>query len=306
MKILVFGAGVLGSLYAARLQEIGIEVALVARGKRYQQLEENGIVLEEFDTGERTRTEVRLLDKMPVDEYFDTCLVFVQKTQLNPALSALRNNPHIPLFVFMNNTAEGPQEMSDVLGKGRVAMGHANAGGERDEHIVRYMISDKMVLGELSGLATERLSSLAKAFTEAGFKTEFSSNIDAWKRYHVALAVPFACAMYMNGACNIKLSKNREAINMCLEGIREAFTVLKSLGYPVEPPKLKWLFFIPDFLLAPLFQKVLKSKIADIGMARHLRNARAEMAQLQKELHQLVEKTNIDTPVLNKLCQIVD
>ena len=32
MRILFFGAGVLGSLYAARLHEAGTEVILVARG----------------------------------------------------------------------------------------------------------------------------------------------------------------------------------------------------------------------------------------------------------------------------------
>ncbi len=37
MKILFYGAGVLGSLYAARLQESGQEVSILARGQRLAQ-----------------------------------------------------------------------------------------------------------------------------------------------------------------------------------------------------------------------------------------------------------------------------
>ena len=35
MKILFYGAGVLGSLFAARLQESGQEVSILARGQRW-------------------------------------------------------------------------------------------------------------------------------------------------------------------------------------------------------------------------------------------------------------------------------
>lgn len=34
MNVLVYGAGVIGSIYAARLQETGYNVTLLARGKR--------------------------------------------------------------------------------------------------------------------------------------------------------------------------------------------------------------------------------------------------------------------------------
>ncbi len=301
MKVLIFGAGVLGSLYAALLHEAGSNVTLVARGKRYEELSKYGVVLKKFDTGEESTTRVRVVEGMPADEYFDVCLVLVQKTQLESTLSALKVNPHIPAFVFMNNTAEGPQAMIDALGRERVMMGHANAGGERVGHVVHYMITQEITLGELDGQKSERLLQIADILKKAGIDVAFSANIDSWKRYHVALAMPFGCAMYMNESCNIKLSKNREDVVKCLQGIREAFTVLRKLGYPVEPPKLRWVFALPDFILAPLFQQVLKTKIADIGMARHLRNAREEMDQLEKEFLMLVEKSGLAAPVLDQL-----
>ena len=50
MKILFYGAGVLGSLYAARLQETGQEVSILARGQRLADIREYGIVLEDSET----------------------------------------------------------------------------------------------------------------------------------------------------------------------------------------------------------------------------------------------------------------
>lgn len=303
MKVLVFGAGVLGSLYAAKLQEAGNDVTLVARGSRFEELGKYGVALKKFDTGEESTTWVRVVEGMPSVEYFDVCLVLVQKTQLISALSAIKVNPNIPTFVFMNNTAEGPQAMIDTVGRERVMMGHANAGGERVGHVVHYMITQEMTIGELDGRKSKRLFKLVDTLKNAGIKVAFSTNIDSWKRYHVAMAVPFGCAMYLNEACNIKLSENRSDVVKCLHGIREAFAVLRSLGYPVEPPKLKWVFAMPDYILSPLFQQVLKTRIADIGLARHLRNAREEMEQLEKEFFKLVEKSGLQTPVLEKLQQ---
>ena len=46
MKIIVMGAGALGSISAALLHEAGHEVALVARGARAEHLRVNGVTIE--------------------------------------------------------------------------------------------------------------------------------------------------------------------------------------------------------------------------------------------------------------------
>ncbi len=45
MDILVYGAGPLGSILAARLQQGGHQVSLLAKGHRLQDLRKHGIVL---------------------------------------------------------------------------------------------------------------------------------------------------------------------------------------------------------------------------------------------------------------------
>lgn len=43
MKVLIYVAGVIGSLLAARLHEAGHDVSLLARGERLGALRENGV-----------------------------------------------------------------------------------------------------------------------------------------------------------------------------------------------------------------------------------------------------------------------
>jgi 2-dehydropantoate 2-reductase len=45
MKILVFGAGALGTLFAARLAECGGDVTILARGARLEAIRRDGLVL---------------------------------------------------------------------------------------------------------------------------------------------------------------------------------------------------------------------------------------------------------------------
>lgn len=306
MKILFFGAGVLGSLYAAKLHEAGNDVAIVARGSRYEDIKKHGIVLEKFKSGNRISTPVRVLDHMPEEEYFDVCVVLVQKTQLESALTSLAVNSLIPTFLFMNNTAEGPQAMVDALGRGRVVMGHVNAGGERNGHVVEYIVAEKMTMGELDGKKSERLKHIANTFKKAGFPVVISKNIDSWKRYHVAIAAGLTGAIYMAGSCNYRLARSREGVRKCWYSMKEGFQALHALGFPMEPPKLRWAMLLPDFIIVSLLQRVLGSELFDIGGARHCRNAREEMRQLNEELFALVEKSGVETPTLKELFRYYD
>jgi 2-dehydropantoate 2-reductase len=54
VRILVFGAGVIGSVYAVKLLQAGHEVVMLARGRRLSDLQTHGLILEEAESGNRT------------------------------------------------------------------------------------------------------------------------------------------------------------------------------------------------------------------------------------------------------------
>ena len=76
-KILFFGAGVLGSLYAARLKQSGLNVTLLARNTRLQDIKEHGIVLEHALTGKREVVTVPVVEHLHENDAYDLIVVLV-------------------------------------------------------------------------------------------------------------------------------------------------------------------------------------------------------------------------------------
>ena len=137
MRILVLGAGVIGSFNAARLQQGGHEVELLARGRRLDDLRHHGVVLEEFRTGHRSAVLVPLIDRIDPRTGYDVVLVVVRRNQVASVLPMLATHQRTPTCLFLGNNASGPDDMIRSLGRERVVTGMVNAGGEREGHVVR-------------------------------------------------------------------------------------------------------------------------------------------------------------------------
>src|SRR3972149_1600909 len=92
MKILVYGAGVLGSVYAAHLQRAGHAVTLLARGQRYIDLQENGLALEDEITGRITISDINLINHLEPEDPYDWIMVVMRKNQVAEILPVLAAN----------------------------------------------------------------------------------------------------------------------------------------------------------------------------------------------------------------------
>jgi 2-dehydropantoate 2-reductase len=305
MKILMIGAGVLGSLYAARLQEAGNQVTLLARGQRVQELQQHGIILEEVKTGKRSTTRVDVIDRLSPDDPYDLAVVLVRNNQLESVLPGLSENPNIPSILFMANNPSGPQGLIDAVGRKRVLLGFPGAGGERKGEVVRYQIVPGLLqpttIGELDGTYTPRLQSIQRELRSAGFPVAISSNMDAWLKTHVAVVSPVANAIYLAGGSNYRLAHTRDGLVLMLRAIREGFRVLKALQVPVTPFKYHLLEWLPEPLLIWLMRLGFNTQQAELVMARHANNARDEMSTLADEFKVLASQTQIPTPSIDLL-----
>ena len=308
MNILVFGAGVLGSLYAARLKEAGHNVTVLARGQRLADIQRYGLVLEDALTGRQTTTPVRVVAEVSPDEAYDLVLVLVRKNQLSNALPALKQISS-PTLLFMLNNAEGPALLIRELDPLRVLLGFPGAGGTLENHLVRYVLipQQRTTLGELSGQLTARTATLVRLFERAGFPAESSRAMDDWLKTHAVFVTAISGAFYQAGANLRRLAESPSGVPLLVRAVREGFRVLRARGVQVVPFKLRILFnWLPAAVPVAYWRRYFRSPLGEYAFARHSRAAGDELKQLADEVRQLKAGCTVSTPALDELYSAID
>jgi 2-dehydropantoate 2-reductase len=110
MRLLVYGAGVTGSLFSARLHESGHDISLLARGERLAALRQHGVQVAEGDSPAIRRVPVPVVEH-PAGRY-DLIAVFVRTHQVDAVLEPLAGLEGDVLFLL--NWAPGRRRRSLV------------------------------------------------------------------------------------------------------------------------------------------------------------------------------------------------
>ena len=146
-KTLVCRAGPLGSLLAARLQQGGNDVSILARGQRLAELCEHGIVLMDVQTGKQTITGVHVVGRLAPNDAYDLVLVIMCKSHALQILPVLAANQHTPNVLFLMSNAAGPGAMVGALGEERVLNGFPGSAGYRESHVVHCLTGTEKTEG---------------------------------------------------------------------------------------------------------------------------------------------------------------
>jgi 2-dehydropantoate 2-reductase len=307
-KILVYGAGPLGSLFAARLQQGGNDVSILSRGQRLTELREHGIVVVDVLTGERTVTQVNVVEELAPEDAYDLVLVIMRKNHALQILPVLAANRHTPNVLFLMNNAAGPGELVEALGQQRVLIGFPNSAGYREGHAVHCLTGTEddrayVPFGEVDGSITERTLEVARVLESApGFGAEIRTDMDAWLKYHVALLFPsLAPTLYAAGVDNYRLSRTRDLVVQAIRAMREGFRVLHALGLPVTPSKFKVIEWLPEPILVLVLQRVLANPLMETALVKHAEAARSEVQHLIGEFMALARTTSVPTPTIDRL-----
>jgi 2-dehydropantoate 2-reductase len=260
MKLLVYGAGVCGSLFAAQLHEAGHDVSLLARGERLAALRRHGVRLAEGDSPVVRRVPVPVVEH-PAGAY-DLIAVFVRAHQMDAVLQSVAGLEGDVLFLL--NWAAGAEPLGAVIGHERVLLGFPAAGGRMDGDVVRYRAAGlvtrrvPMPIGEPSGHTTPRLERIVRTFRTAGINAKAESRMDAWLKTHAAFAVPLGQAVIAAGGPRA-LADDPDAVRGMIRRIRQN---LAALPTPTVPRGFVALRTLPEGLLAAISRRFLRSPTA--------------------------------------------
>lgn len=309
MKILVYGAGNIGGLYAARLHASGQDVSILARGRRLEEIREHGIRLEDATSGEQTATRVRALERLDPDDAYDLALAALPGDAVPGVLPDLAAHPGTPTVLFFGNNAAGPQALARALGGERVLLGFPGAAGVPSDAHIRFLVlsarEQPTTIGELDGSRSPRIEAIAGALRAAGFPVSICANMDAWLKTHAAEIVPTGLAFYAADVDAQRLAHTRDALLLMLRAIREGYAVLSAHCIPVTPASHRAFRWLPEPLLLAMMRRAVRSEGAEIKIG-HARAARHEMQALAAELRALAEKASVATPALDRLARHLD
>ena len=285
MRILIYGAGVIGCLYAALLAEAGMDTAVYARGQRLVMLREHGLL---YAKGKQARqADVHIIDHVAPDDIYDFVFLTVKENQVHTALRELRENQS-PTIVTMVNTLEPYSAWEALCGEGRLLPAFPGAGGSFEGNVLHASLTPWIVqpttFGEIDGRQTERTRRLAALFRKAHIPYQKVADMHAWQLSHLAMVVPIADAYY-KAAVPEKAGEDKQLMRQTAQRMQQNFRQLKHSGVKLSPKKMHLFRLLPKGLLSFGLGLVFRSRFGHIFMYQHSMNAPDEMRRLHEQFY---------------------
>ena len=308
MKVLVFGAGVIGCYLTHVLCEAGHDVTLLARGAWKETMETQGLKLRHHLQRKTTLDHPAVMDQIDPTVHWDVVFAAMPYHQMQKILPQLAQaDTDLVVLVGNNMRASAMQEelLRMSVAPKEILFAFQITGGERlsDHAIVERFGKAGLDIGALHSLPSQAAQAkLTAMFEKTGYQMRWQRDMEAFLFCHPAAVLPIA---YLAYACGGDLRKStRKQRKQMLDAPAEAYDRLTQLGIPILPEKDD-MFYRPGFrrfVMRILYFIMAKSAIGDLIACNHCRNAVAEMEMLDKDFTALLEQDGVPSmPVWNAL-----
>ena len=179
MRVLVFGMGAIGSVFAARLSKRH-EVVGVCRGEHYEEIKRSGLKLRGGTEGTFSIRVYRSLKELD-EKTFDLVLIATKSYDLKQALKAIKRDITFSYLMTVQNGLGLIDILEEVIGRSRVIYGITYNAAV----LVRPGVVDHVFLGEtvIKSLVDDPFDEyLVKELKSVGLPARKSDNIlkDIW------------------------------------------------------------------------------------------------------------------------------
>ena len=291
MRILIFGAGVIGSLYGALLAEAGYDVSVYARGRRLESLIRNGLLVK---SGAMIRkAPVKVLSSFQPDDCYDFIILAVRENQLHAALKDLRQNSSTTI-VTMVNSLETYDRWEAICGVGRIIPAFPGAGGGFDEDVLDAALTPRIIQPTTFGKTDGREKELACILHGAKIPYQIVPDMHAWQLCHLAMVVPIADAYY-EAADPEHAGRDAVLMRKTAKQIRDNLNVIAARKIRLSPEKMQAFRLLPVPLVGWILSLVFRSSFGDRFMYRHSMKAPDEMRQLHEQFYRWLEQEDKET-----------
>ncbi len=281
MRILIFGAGVIGSLYAALLSKAGIDVTVYARGKRLLDLQTKGLL---YKTNGRTGSaDVAVISSLNDNDRYEYIFLTVRENQLMTALSELKDNIS-PTIVTMVNSLDTYERWEEICGSGRILPAFPGAGGSLEDGVLDADITPRIIQPTTIQRTDGREKELAAVFKRAHIPYQVVNDMHSWQICHLGMVVPIADAYYESDD-PLYAGKDRSLMKKTACRIRMNLRSIKNKGIKLSPIKMNIFLILPVTVVAVIMGFVFRNEFGNRFMYQHSMKAPDEMRRLHEHLY---------------------
>ena len=282
MKVLLVGAGVIGTVYGAHLAAAGMDVSVLGHGERTEEVARDGLLAVDAKDGTRIAARVEVAAGTG-EEAFELILISVRRDQLRPALEALGEPAGHPTILVFGNNPGGRAELGSEL-PFEVSLGFPGIGGSLVGGVATYLRVVEQPTA-LEAVTDPRLEKLAAELRKRGFAVQRLPDMEGWLVYHAVFVSCIGAALVEHRTDPALLGSDRAALGRMCDAISEGFAALRRQGVRGLPVNLALLH---NPLLRPVaigyWSGSLRSSKGELYFAAHTRHARAEIEAVARDV----------------------
>ena len=301
MKILVFGAGVLGCNLANNLFRAGKDVSLLARGAWGEEIRKNGLRVKNSISRHTTVSRIPVTAVLTPADAYDVIFVAVRYTQLASILDILRAS-QAKTVIFVGNNVRA-WETAALLPEKNVLFAFTSAAGHRESDYVDSVDLRKITIGPLRGAKSQE-KLIQEIFAGTKYKVTYEPNMGDYLLCHAAFVLPAVFACYKTDGDLKKLKRDNAYLNRLIDANIEGYRAIENAGHEILPDADK------EFEGAAyrktcfrFFKLMCATVLGKICASDHAMNAVDEMSALNRDLKRFFDEHGAPHPVWDELEQ---
>jgi 2-dehydropantoate 2-reductase len=231
MKVLIVGAGAVGSILGAKLVQGGLDVTFVARGRRAQQLREQGLRIAGL---ERLSAPVRVVENPAELREADVLVIATKTYDTEAALVSVR---HISAghAMGLQNGVYKDEQVARCFGAEKTLGAVAAFGGElMEDGVVTWTVYEHLCIGRFPAGRSASIDAIGAAFNGAGFRTVVSPRVQSieWSKYVVFVGLLPLAALARLETCRMLQDPDLARVAVML--YHEMGQLAAKLGIPLD------------------------------------------------------------------------
>ena len=299
MKILVYGAGVLGCNLARNLLRAGKDVTLLARGNWAAEIKQNGLRIKDKFSPRVSISRIPVVTELAPDAMYDVIFVVLRYTQLDSALDTLRENQTKNIVFVGNNVRTGVLAAS--LPEKNVLFAFALSAGHREPDQVISIDLKKITIGQLPDAASNK-QLIGQIFCGTKYKVAYEPNMEDYLLCHAAFVMPAAFACYKTDGDLKKLRRNTVYLGRVIDANIEGYRAIRNAGHDILP-KADADFESEKYRKTCLrfFKLMCATSLGKLCTSDHAMNAIDEMSALNRDIKRFFDENGAAYPVWQAL-----